>query len=92
MKIGIQHYSILSGAIKRHLNLYTKEELQKALRDFQANKRLNDYRIALIWSIFHKVRDNDQTINDMIHNSDYKDTHIETALKKIFKEYGYVYP
>jgi len=92
MKIGIQHYSILSGAIKRHLNLYTKGELQLAVRKFQANKRLNDYRIALIWSIFHKVRDNDQTINDMIHNSDYNDAHIQTALKKIFKEYGYVYP
>ena len=92
MKITKEHYSVINGAITNYLNLYTTEELQKMVRMYQTNKKFNDYRVAFIWRVFHAIRSSDQTINDLIHYSSYKDAHIETALKKMFKEFGLLYP
>jgi len=92
MKFTPNDYSILSGAIKRQLNLYTMKEIDSSRNTFRNNPKINSHYIAFIWAVFHKVRRHDQTINDLIHerssNGTYNDSHIETALKKIFKEYG----
>jgi len=90
MKFTPNDYSILSGAIKRHLNLYTTKEIESSRDTLRNNPKINNHYIAFIWAVFHKVRNNDQTINDMMHErrNTYNDAHIETALKSIFKEYG----
>ena len=88
MKFTPNDYSILSGAIKRHLALYTTEELATGIKQFIESSKANNKYIAFIWAIFFKVRRSDMTINDMIHERTYNDSHIETALKNIFKEYG----
>ena len=93
MKFTANDYSLLSGVIKRHLNLYTKQELEAGLNNFIKGSSANNKYIAFIWAIFFMIRKNDMTINDMIHersaNGTYNDNHIETALKKIFTEYGF---
>jgi len=90
MKFTPNDYSVLSAAIKRFLHLYTMDEIESSREVFKTNPKINNHYIAFIWAIFHKVRANDQTINDMIHErrNTYNDAHIETALKAIFKEYG----
>jgi hypothetical protein len=92
MKFTKQDYSLLSGAIKIHLSLYTMEEINQARQIMIDNPNIKRDYISLIWAIFFKVKKYDETINDMIYtrtrNGTYNDNHIETALKHIFKEYG----
>ena len=88
MKFTPNDFSILSGAIKRFLHLYTPEEIEGSRTAFHKVSKAVDKDLAFRWAVFYKVRKNDQTVNDMIAERKYNDAHIETALKRIFKEYG----
>ncbi len=92
MKMGINHYNVLKNGLEAYLALYTIEEHNEIIKDFQANESYNDYRIAYIWAVYHCVRKNDESIKEIISYGAYNDIHIETALKKVFKDYGLVYP
>ena len=91
MKMTPRTYNYLFNAIRDFKSLYTPETWQQHIRDYQACKTYNDWRIAIIWSVLHAVQQ-DMTLRDMIFEEKLKDAHITTALKKIFKELGDIYP
>jgi hypothetical protein len=88
MKVTTNDFSVMSGAIKRFLHLYTMDEISRSKEVFYTSSKANNKYIAFIWAIYFKVKNNDETLKDMMLERAYNDAHIETALKKIFKEYG----
>ena len=97
MKVTKLHYERLATAIRDFKALYKPTDSDKLkgidpwtkrIRHYQADPRFKDWRIAFIWSAYHAVIQ-DMTIRDMMINGGYKDSHIETALKKILHDEVY---
>ena len=89
MKVSKAHYDRLKKRIDEVLSLYTSKEIQLSIREFQANPKLKNWRIAFMWAVYHQAT-TDESIQDMMREGKYLDAHIETALKKAL--YDLIYP
>ena len=85
MKISTSDYEYL----ERHINMFSERAGKEAMVDTRKNVVfVNDQFRSFIWLVFHKLnRSMAYLITDRLHASGLNDDHIETALKKILKEY-----
>ncbi len=91
MKMTPRTYNYLYNAIRDFKSLFSAEDWQSEIRQHQAGTTAKDWRISFIWRVLFAV-EQDMTLRDMIHEEKLKDDHIETALKKIFRDLGDIYP
>ena len=77
MKIIPEHYSFLESKTK---DLLTQIKLHSEL--LKLDPRVKDHNKRLVWDAFHALRIYDRY---SYQEFDYLDSHIETAMKRIFK-------
>ena len=73
-------YKILTDAINKIETAYTKETMKLHREKVSF---VNDQFISFIWSIYWMIKGDDRKII----GADLNDNHIETALKKVLREY-----
>jgi len=93
MKMRKERFEELEGHINAYLDNYEEKDLQDLIRMYQDNVAFNDYRVAFIWAMFRRaVPDYSEYIRELYHNDMLNDSHVETALKKVFRDRGLLYP
>ena len=82
MKMKIEHYQELEKCINNELALY-REETIKEYRE--TIPYVNNQFVSFCWYIFNGVTGKSDYLRELMNN--YFDAHIETAIKKILKNY-----
>jgi hypothetical protein len=87
MKISQQNYLALKAAIESVI-----ENLDKSLEDFERELKqtgkYKDFNTRVVWDLFWNIPRPDRVeLMDNLYHQQLTDTHINSALKKIVKEY-----
>jgi len=100
MKMTQDDYAILKAEILEYVNLYPMEQFQKMFYEFEELYKTPEYagrdvKMRIRWEVLHatdyKTGSYVWTLKklkgyDTTNRAGYNDTHIDTALKKIFRE------
>ena len=94
MKITKENYEALGRKISAILSEYSDIVIQNTIREYQANPKIKDYRIAFMWRVFGIInkRDSFKFYYVLMKDNKLNDVNIEVAMKKIFKAEGLLYP
>tara|TARA_Y100000034_G_C6908851_1_gene422655 strand:- start:8357 stop:8611 length:255 start_codon:yes stop_codon:yes gene_type:complete len=75
-----EHYQILKKPVVKFLNFSHEDEDRRSYYDTFPTTRL-------LWDILHNCSHSGLAMCIVLYNAGYNDSHIETALKKIHKEW-----
>lgn len=79
MKITKQHYNFLESEVEKLL-----EKIKLHSITLKNDPKVKDHATRLIWDAFHAIK----VYNRFSYQEfDYKDSHIETAMKLVFKKF-----
>ena len=94
MKITKENLDKLGMKISAILSEYSDVVIQNTIREYQANPKIKDYRIAFMWRVFSIInkRDSFKFYYELLEGNGLNDSHIETAMKHLFKKRGLLYP